>query len=94
MNYLANASRTFVDKLLVGLEPNREQCQKWLDSSVGVVTALLPHLGYEQCSMLAKEAYATRRPIREIILEKGLLTEEQLKLYMSPEKMTRPGITN
>ena len=44
--------------------------------------------------MLAKEAYATRRPIREIILEKGLLTEEQLKLYMSPEKMTRPGITN
>lgn len=94
MNYLANASRTFVDKLLVGLEPNREQCQKWLDSSVGVVTALLPHLGYEQCSMLAKEAYATRRPIREIILEKGILTEEQLKVYMSPEKMTRPGITN
>ncbi len=94
MNYLANASRTFVDKLLTGLEPNREQCQKWLDSSVGVVTALLPHLGYEQCSLLAKEAYATRRPIREIILEKGLLTEEQLKVYMSPEKMTRPGITN
>jgi len=94
MNYLANASRTFVDKLLTGLEPNREQCQKWLDSSVGVVTALLPHLGYEQCSLLAKEAYATRRPIREIILEKGLLTEEQLKIYMSPEKMTRPGITN
>ena len=94
MNYLANASRTFVDKLLTGLEPNREQCQKWLDSSVGVVTALLPHLGYEQCSLLAKEAYATRRPIREIILEKGLLTEDQLKIYMSPEKMTRPGITN
>ena len=94
MNYLANAVRTFVDKLLVGMEPDREQCQRWVDSSVGVVTALLPHIGYEQSAMLAKEAYNTGRPIREIILEKQILTEEQLNHIMSPEQMTRPGITN
>jgi len=94
MNYIAAGCRTFVDKLLQGMEPNREQCQKWVDNSVGVVTALLPHIGYEQSAMLAKEAYNTGRPIREIILEKGILPEEKLNHIMSPEQMTRPGITN
>ena len=47
MMYMTNAVNTFVDKLLIGLEPNREQCQEWLDKSVGVVTAMLPHIGYE-----------------------------------------------
>ena len=94
MNYLTNAVRTFVDKLLIGLEPNREQCRKWVDRSVGIVTALLPHIGYEQSAMLAKEAYATGRPIRDVILEKKLLTAEQLDHIMSPEQMTHPGITH
>ena len=93
MNYLANAARTFVDKLLTGLKPNRDQCQWYIDNSVSVVTALLPHIGYEQSAMLAKEAYNTGRPIREIILEKGILTEEKLNHIMSPEQMTHPGIT-
>lgn len=94
MNYIAAGCRTFVDKLLEGMEANREQCQKWVDNSVGVVTALLPHIGYEQSAMLAKEAYNTGRPIREIILEKGILPEDKLTQIMSPEQMTRPGITN
>ena len=94
MNYLTNAVRTFVDKLLIGLEPNREQCQQWVDRSVGVVTALLPHIGYEQSAILAKEAYTTGRPIREVILEKQLLTKERLDHIMSPEQMTHPGITH
>ncbi|MBR1581163.1 MAG: aspartate ammonia-lyase [Selenomonadaceae bacterium] len=93
MNYIANASRTFVDKLLKDLEPNREQCQWYVDHSVGVITALLPHIGYEQSAMLAKEAYNTGRPIRDVVLEKGLLTKEQLEHFMSPEQMTHPGIT-
>ena len=93
-NYLTNAVRTFVDKLLVGLNANREQCQTWVDRSVGVVTALLPHIGYEQSAMLAKEAYNTGKPIREVVLEKGLLTKDQLDHLMSPEQMTHPGITN
>ncbi|MCR5288382.1 MAG: aspartate ammonia-lyase [Treponema sp.] len=94
MNYIAAGTRTFVDKLLDGMEANREQCQKWVDNSVGVVTALLPHIGYEQSAMLAKEAYNTGRPIRDIILEKGILSKEQLEHIMSPAQMTHPGITN
>ena len=61
---------------------------------MGVVTALLPHIGYEQSAMLAKEAYTTGKPIREVILEKKLLTKEQLDHIMSPEQMTHPGITH
>ncbi len=92
MNYLRNAVDTFVDKLLVGLEPNREQCRKWLDASVGVVTALLPHIGYENSAMLAKEAYNTGRPIRAVILEKHLLEKDKLDHILSPLEMTTPGI--
>ena len=56
------------------------------------MTALLPHIGYENSAMLAKEAYNSGRPIREVILEKGLMTEERLNEVMSPMAMTSPGI--
>ena len=93
MKYMTNAVNGFVERLLQKLEPNKEQCQHWIDHSVGIVTALLPHIGYENSAMLAKEAYNSGRPIREVILEKGLLTEERLNEIMSPMSMTTPGIT-
>ncbi|MDD3115482.1 MAG: aspartate ammonia-lyase [Anaerovibrio sp.] len=93
MNFLTNAVNGFVDKLLKDLEPNRQQCQYWLDRSVGVITALLPHIGYEASAALAKEAYNTGRPVREIILEQGIMTEARLNEVMAPAAMTSPGIT-
>ena len=92
MKYLTNAVDGFVDKLLLNLQPNTEQCQAWVDKSVGIVTALLPHVGYENSAMLAKEAYNSGRPIQEVILEKGLLTQEQLDKILAPKAMTTPGI--
>lgn len=92
LNFMNNAVNTFVDKLLLDLEANKEQCQKWLDGAVGIVTALLPHIGYEKSAALAKEAYTTGKPIREVILEKGWLTKEYMDHVLSPEQMTTPGI--
>ena len=92
LNYLTRAVDTFVDKLLVDLKPNVEQCQKWLDNSVGIVTALLPHIGYEKSAELAREAYTTGKPIREIILDRGILSKEKLEHILSPRQMTHPGI--
>lgn len=92
MSYMTNAVNTFVDKLLIGLEPNRQQCQAWLDKSVGVVTAMLPHIGYEKSAMLAKEAYNTGKPIRQVILEKHLMEKDRMEHILSPEQMTTPGI--
>ena len=93
MKYMTNAVNGFVERLLQKLEPNKEQCQHWVDHSVGIVTALLPHIGYENSAMLAKEAYNSGRPILEVLLEKGLLPEERLNEIMSPMSMTTPGIT-
>ena len=87
--YLKNGVNTFVDKLLIDLEVDREQCEYWLNRSVGIVTALLPHLGYETASALAKEAYETGRAIRDIILDQGLLTEDEINHILSPKEMTR-----
>ena len=92
LNYITRAVDTFVDKLLIDLKPNVEQCQKWLDNSVGIVTALLPHIGYEKSAELAREAYTTGKPIREIILERGILSKEKLEHILSPRQMTHPGI--
>lgn len=92
MQYLTNAVHAFNKYLLQGVQANRESCQHWIDHSVGIVTALLPHIGYERSSLLAKEAYATGRPIRDIILEHGYLTKEQIDIILSPEEMTKPGI--
>ena len=92
LNYLTRAVDTFVEKLLVDLTPNVDQCQKWLDNSVGIVTALLPHIGYEKSAELAREAYTTGKPIREIVLDCGLLSKKELDHTLSPRQMTRPGI--
>ena len=92
MKYMSNAVDTFVDKLLIDLEPNKEQCQEWLDKSVGVVTAMLPHIGYENSAMIAKEAYNTGKPVRQVILEKGLISQEKMEKILSPKQMTTPGI--
>lgn len=92
MDYLTNAVQTFVDYLLKDLQANTEGCRHWVDRSVGVITALLPHIGYEEAAMLAREAYSTGRPVRDIILAHGTLTKEQLDVILSPQEMTKPGI--
>lgn len=92
ISYLTNAVNTFNLLCVQGVLAKKEQCEEWLDRSVGIVTALLPHIGYEKSSMVAKEAYKSGQPVRKIILQKKLLTKEAMDLILSPEEMTRPGI--
>jgi aspartate ammonia-lyase len=92
LTILTNAVNTLNHKCIQGIQANVERCREMIDKSVGVVTALLPHIGYEQSSMIAKEALATGRPVKELIIEKELLTAEQLDVILSPAEMTKPGI--
>ncbi|EGO62837.1 aspartate ammonia-lyase [Acetonema longum] len=92
LTYLTNAVNTFNQLCVQGVQAQREQCAQWLERSVGIVTALLPHIGYENSSRLAEEAYKTGQPVRELILKKKLLTKEEMDMILSPEKMTQPGI--
>lgn len=92
LTILANAVNTLNHKCIKNIQANEERCREMIDRSVGVVTALLPHIGYEQSSYIAKEALATGRAVKELIIEKGLLTAEQLDVILSPAEMTKPGI--
>jgi aspartate ammonia-lyase len=76
-----------------GLEVDAARCRELLDRSTAVATALSPYLGYAQTAEIAKEAVKTGKPIRQIVVERGLMDEKQLEQVLSVEQMTRPGIT-
>lgn len=92
LKILRNAADVFLRHALEGMEANREVCRSYVDRSFGIVTALNPHLGYEVAARLVKEAAATGVPIRELILEKGYLTPEEIDVILDPIQMTTPGI--
>lgn len=77
---------------LEGMKANRERCQAYVDRSFGIVTALNPHLGYDVAAQLVKEATATGMTIKELILERNLLTPEEMNEILDPVQMTTPGI--
>jgi aspartate ammonia-lyase len=71
-----------------GITANKEVLDHYIERSVGIVTALNPVLGYEKTTELAKEALATNKGILELIREKHLLTEDQIKKLLDPAAMT------
>ena len=75
-----------------GIEANVERCRELLDKSSVVATALSPYIGYAAAAEIAKEALRTDRPIRAIVLERGLLDAGRLDTILSVEAMTQPGI--
>lgn len=84
---------TVFDKYcLQGITANEDQCKYWLDRSVGVITALNPHVGYETAALTAKEAYETGRPVREVIVDRGVLTKDEVDTILHPMEMTTPGV--
>lgn len=92
LTILTNVVNTWNNKCVKGIIANEEHCRQLMDNSIGIVTALLPHLGYEQASAIAKEALKTGTSVKELVLAKGLVSAEQLNIILSPEEMTRPGI--
>ncbi len=91
LKVLKNAIPIFTEKCVRGIRPNTRGLDV-VHKSVGLVTALNPLIGYKAASRVAKIALETGRPIREIVLEEGLLDEETLDEALSPERMTQPGI--
>ena len=63
-----------------------------MDNSVGVITAIVPHVGYKNAARVAKRAIESGEAVREIVLEEGLLTEEELDQILDPFALTEPGI--
>jgi aspartate ammonia-lyase len=75
-----------------GIQANVDRCREYVERSVGMITALNPHLGYEVVSRIAREAIQTGKPVRELCLLYNVLTEEELNIILDPYQMTEPGI--
>jgi len=92
MSILTNAIDAFSDRCIAGLRANPERCQYYAENSTSIVTVLNPHIGYAAAAEIAKEYLASGRPIRELVLEKKLLTREQADMVFDLRGMTEPGI--
>jgi aspartate ammonia-lyase len=88
---LSAAVETLTKRCIEGIEADRERCRSLVHGSIGLVTALVPALGYEACSRVAQRALAENRPVADLVLEDGLLTESQLDELLELEAMTRPS---
>jgi len=88
--HLAAGCRTLGERCVRGITANRERARRFVDESTGLVTALNPIIGYAQASEIAREALATGRRVADLVLERGLLTREQLDAVLQPEVLTRP----
>jgi fumarate hydratase, class II len=87
---LADSCRSFNDHCVVGIEPNKVQIEKHLNGSLMLVTALNPHIGYDNAAKVAKKAYQENTTLKESAVALGLLTAEEFDEKVRPEKMTGP----
>ncbi|HSJ85134.1 MAG TPA: class II fumarate hydratase [Acidimicrobiia bacterium] len=92
VSLLANAARTFASRCIDGIEVNEDRVRELLERNAVIVTALNPHIGYDNGARIVKEAAATGRSVRELVLEAGLMTAEELDAALDLKKMTLGGI--
>lgn len=85
---LTHAVDTLTDNCIIGITANEERCQKLLDASVGITTALCPYIGYKKAASLAKESLHTGIPVKKLVLKHGLMKEKQLDVVLDPYAMT------
>lgn len=85
--FVQRAIETLRTKCIDGITANREVCLNMVKNSIGIVTALNPHIGYKNSTKIAKEALETGKSVYDLVLEKGLLSQEQLDTILDPKNM-------
>ena len=88
---LADACRSFTDRCISGIEPNLERIEELMESSLMLVTALNPHIGYDNAAKVAKKAYAEGTTLKEAAINLELLTAEEYDKWVQPENMISPN---
>ncbi|WP_342319742.1 aspartate ammonia-lyase [Corynebacterium mayonis] len=87
---LRNAAQTLREKCVTGITANPEVCEAYVTSSIGIITYLNPYIGHHNGDVIGKEAAATGRSVRDLVLEKGLMSEEDLDRAFSKENLMHP----
>ncbi|MCJ7688904.1 MAG: aspartate ammonia-lyase, partial [Clostridiaceae bacterium] len=89
---LANGVNTLRENCIEGITANRERCKFLVDNSVGIITAIVPHVGYKAAAKIADKAIATGESVIELVLKECILTKAQLNEILDTISMTEPGI--
>lgn len=92
LDTLTNGLDTFTKNCISGIKANEERCKEMVDNSIGIITALCPYIGYKDSANIAKEALASGKSVKDLILKKGILDEEEIVNILDPYNMTSPGI--
>jgi fumarate hydratase class II len=90
LRLLSDSCNSFTDHCLTGIEPNRARIDKLLHESLMLVTALNPHIGYDNAAKIAKKAHAEHTTLKEAGIALGLLTAQQFDQWIKPEDMIHP----
>ncbi len=92
LDILTKCVRKFTEGCILGIEANEERCRRYLDDSLGLVTVLAPYIGYNAAAAVAKESVSSGKTIRQIVMEKNLMSREELDKVMQPQHLTEPGL--
>ncbi|MFH1975336.1 MAG: aspartate ammonia-lyase [Pseudomonadota bacterium] len=90
LEHLCNGCRTLSGRCVKGITANHEHLRKMVEQSIGIVTALNPYIGYTNATQVAQEALASGKSVYDLVLEKKLLSKEQLDDILRPEVLTQP----
>lgn len=88
---VANVSRLLADRCVKGIKANKATAEGYIENSLAMCTALAPKVGYDKAAEIAKEAYATGKTVRQVTLDKKILSEKELETLLDPRGMTEPG---
>ena len=91
INMFTRATKTLRTLCVDGITADKAQCEKLLNNSIGIVTGLLPYIGYKKCSNAAKIANQTGKSVKDVLVEQGYCTKKEVEELLVPEKMTKPN---
>ncbi|HZO19682.1 MAG TPA: aspartate ammonia-lyase [Gemmatimonadaceae bacterium] len=91
MESMRNACVVLRERCIIGITANPERMRWFVENSIGIVTALVPIIGYETATSVARTALETGRSVYELVMERGLVTRDQLDRALNPERMAEPG---
>jgi len=89
---VTNAQNMFVERCIKRITANEERCREFVEKSIGIVTALIPHIGYEKACLVAKEALKKNKTIQEVVLAHKFVEGAKLNKILNPYEMTEGGI--
>jgi len=87
---LTNTTRVLRTHCIEGIRADQKRCRNYAEESFGIAAALNPHIGYEKAAECVKQALREGKPLRDVVLERGLLTAKELDRILSPENLTQP----